>query len=373
MNDPANATSWNHPSFTRPRATFSAEEATRIATCMHDMDHMPEPPVDEEERICHADFERMGLSPRDLDDLIAHTGAARDAGGCISEADASAAVAPLRMPDYEEMERDGHGGMREMMEGEMRYDLGRTPAVIDIGGIRRRKLMLYTDAQVNFRKLMGERDAVAAVQCDVDGDNFLEPLEHGRSAPTDPRIELGMEDRRLIETGLMPWELTMEEAKTRMRDAQTNGQRQMARYTGGLEIAAAAERAAPSVDQRDRHMPAEEAKSDGRCQRALAHGSCVGCSSGQYTATFKDGTSGDVLCDGETAGGGWMLMLTHTDVIQQYPGNSDSPLAQDLNVDTPNVETGYSRNWEALVETPLRRRRVLFLFWTKARCSSRPV
>ena len=64
-----------------------------------------------------------------------------------------------------------------------------------------------------------------------------------------------------------------------------------------------------------------------------------------------DGAAYDVFCDQTTAGGGWQLLLTHLDPITQYSG-SVSPLATDLNVDSPSTATAYSRDWSTILNDP---------------------
>merc|ERR1711966_309913 len=54
-----------------------------------------------------------------------------------------------------------------------------------------------------------------------------------------------------------------------------------------------------------------------------------------------------VYCEMSTDGGGWMLLLSQTDVHSQYSG-SVNPLSQDLNTNDPSVTSGYSRNWNNL-------------------------
>ena len=44
-------------------------------------------------------------------------------------------------------------------------------------------------------------------------------------------------------------------------------------------------------------------------------------------------------CDQDTDGGGWMLLVTQSDAINQYDG-SVNPMNQDLNIDNPDPAIG---------------------------------
>lgn len=77
----------------------------------------------------------------------------------------------------------------------------------------------------------------------------------------------------------------------------------------------------------------------------------LGCAcANQQTGKIEvDGVS--VFCDGDTDGGGWLLLLSQNSVSNQYSG-SKNPLTQELNVNTPSPDSQYSRNWGNLLGDP---------------------
>lgn len=97
---------------------------------------------------------------------------------------------------------------------------------------------------------------------------------------------------------------------------------------------------------------------------------CSGLSTGVQNVTLPSGTETQVYCDGETDGGGWVLLLSHVDSIEQYtcesiptlhgcpgmPGSTEenvydgsaSPFGHDLSADDPSPTDAYSRNWTSI-------------------------
>jgi len=94
---------------------------------------------------------------------------------------------------------------------------------------------------------------------------------------------------------------------------------------------------------------------------------CSGKPTGVHSLELPSGEVIDVLCDGDTDGGGWMLLLSQVDVIEQfncttvptlhgcpgmpgstedvdYPGSA-SPFAHDLAAGSPSDAAAYARNW----------------------------
>jgi len=76
------------------------------------------------------------------------------------------------------------------------------------------------------------------------------------------------------------------------------------------------------------------------CQDLFANGFT---NSGVYTISF-----GDVYCDMQRDGGGWTLLLTQTNGVNQYSG-STSPFVNALNQDSPSTSSAYSRDWSQVL------------------------